>query len=394
MDNHPIPQDITGFQFKLIGNMTIKQFAYLAAGAVAAWVVYSSPLFFLIKYPLVFIFALGGACFAFVPIEGRPMDVMLANFIRALFNPTQFVYEKSGGHLYEHHHKLNPKHGKREEKKEEVKILSPQMSAPIPKKSEAEKKEMVFFSSLPGYQANAGKPQTVTPNVVAPHVFDKAPLPQEEVPNLNDQKEKQMEAREQELQKELLLAKQKETAAGINPAIAQKAHQEAIALEEELRLTIDAKNKLEQQLNELNRKLEQQKTNFFTPSVAQAPHETKNIRVVPQGLGNAIGLPITQENPNVISGIVKDPRGNPLPNILVEVKDADANPVRAFKTNGVGQFASATALTNGVYTIEFEDPKEENKFDAIQFEAKGEIVLPIEVISVDKREELRRELFN
>ena len=107
-----------------------------------------------------------------------------------------------------------------------------------------------------------------------------------------------------------------------------------------------------------------------------------------------VGLPITPEFPNIITGIVKDPRGNPLPNILVEVKDSQGNAVRAFKTNALGQFASATALANGDYTIEFEDAREQNKFDTTTFKAGGEIILPIEVISVDTREELRRSLFN
>ncbi|EKD47460.1 MAG: hypothetical protein ACD_66C00049G0001, partial [uncultured bacterium] len=28
MEQHPVPQNVTGFQFKLIGDITLKQFAY------------------------------------------------------------------------------------------------------------------------------------------------------------------------------------------------------------------------------------------------------------------------------------------------------------------------------------------------------------------------------
>jgi len=83
-----------------------------------------------------------------------------------------------------------------------------------------------------------------------------------------------------------------------------------------------------------------------------------------------------------------------LPGILVEIKDEEGNPVRAFKTNGLGQFASATPVANGTYTIEFEDPKGSNKFDAISIIAKGEIMEPLEVISEDEREDLRKMLFS
>ena len=75
-------------------------------------------------------------------------------------------------------------------------------------------------------------------------------------------------------------------------------------------------------------------------------------------------------------------------------KDKEGNPVRAFKTNEVGRFASATPLMNGTYAIEFEDPKGANRFDIVSFSVEGSIILPLEIISTDTREELRRELFN
>jgi len=90
---------------------------------------------------------------------------------------------------------------------------------------------------------------------------------------------------------------------------------------------------------------------------------------------------------------VKDSRGNVLPNILIEVKDNNNNPVRAFKTNALGQFASATPLLNGTYTVTFEDSAKVHTFDIVEIVAKGEIMQPIEIISLDKREELRKELF-
>src|SRR3989338_1772525 len=100
MDNHPIPQDVTGFQFKLIGNMTIKQFAYLAVGVIIGWVSLQLPITPFIKVPISGLFALLGVGLAFLPIGGRPMDVMIGNFIKAIFRPTQFIYDKSGSELF------------------------------------------------------------------------------------------------------------------------------------------------------------------------------------------------------------------------------------------------------------------------------------------------------
>ncbi len=126
------------------------------------------------------------------------------------------------------------------------------------------------------------------------------------------------------------------------------------------------------------------------PAPAQDP---QHVRTIPQDVTKKAGLPHISDTPNVIVGIVKDPRGNILSNILVEVKDKNGNPVRASKTNALGQFASATPLSVGTYTMELEDPKKMHRFDVIQITANNQIMLPIEVISHDAREQLRQELF-
>ena len=113
----------------------------------------------------------------------------------------------------------------------------------------------------------------------------------------------------------------------------------------------------------------------------------------PKNLNKNIGASSIPDSPNLITGVTRDPRGNPLSNILVEIKDKENNPIRAFKTNEVGKFASATPLMNGTYTVEFEDPKAQNKFEKITMHVAGQIIMPIEAISIDTREELRRSLF-
>ena len=95
MDNHPIPQDVTGFQFKLVGNMTIKQFAYVGFGIIMAVIIYYSAINILFKILFIPIFGTGGIIVAFLPIEGRPIDVMIYNFFKALFLPNQFIYQKT-----------------------------------------------------------------------------------------------------------------------------------------------------------------------------------------------------------------------------------------------------------------------------------------------------------
>src|SRR3989344_3269872 len=95
MEQHPVPQNVTTFQFRLIGDMTIKQFGYLAGGLILAYISYKLPLPFFITWPLALFTGLMGIGFAFVPIEERPMDVWVLSFIKSAYSPTQYVWQKT-----------------------------------------------------------------------------------------------------------------------------------------------------------------------------------------------------------------------------------------------------------------------------------------------------------
>lgn len=94
LNQHPIPQNVTNFEFRLIGDMTIKQFGYLAGGAILAMVAYSLPIPVFFKWPLIGLFALLGIGFAFIPIEERPMDVWFISFIKSVYSPTLYIWQR------------------------------------------------------------------------------------------------------------------------------------------------------------------------------------------------------------------------------------------------------------------------------------------------------------
>jgi hypothetical protein len=404
MENHPIPQDITGFEFKLIGDMTLKQFAYVAGGAIIGLLFYALPIFAFIKIPLALVFVGIGVLFAFVPFEGRPLDIMIKNFVKAVLNPTQYLYQKMDAQILTENSLASTPSGKKQSLNEvsQKQLKSFLNSLPVGK-NKLDKKEMVFFESLAQYGTN--KSSQVAPGFVASHSIatsaaQPAPLqtivqpsakPTQAETNNDLQKTAAL------LEKELQNAKAQEAAGNqTNPEEYLKAHQKVLELQKTLSDLAFQKQELESKLISLQQKMEMQGQSIYTPSVAhqEGLKETKFVRSIPQNMQKSAGLPTAPEFPNVVTGIIKDPRGNPLQNILVEVKDSQGNAVRAFKTNALGQFASATPLTNGEYSIGFEDPREQNKFDTVAFKATGEIILPIEIISVDSREELRRSLFN
>lgn len=94
MEQHSIPRQITTFEFKLIGFMTLRQFIYLIIFFPLAYIVY-----IIFPIPLVnILLGVGVACigvaFAFFPINDRPLDVWLKNLVKRLSSPTQYYYRK------------------------------------------------------------------------------------------------------------------------------------------------------------------------------------------------------------------------------------------------------------------------------------------------------------
>ncbi|HPR99363.1 MAG TPA: PrgI family protein [Candidatus Woesebacteria bacterium] len=94
MEQHPIPQQITSYEFKLVGDMTLKQFGKAAGGIIIALLINSSKLVFFIKWPLMIMFAAGGLALAFVPFQDRPLETWLMAFIKSIYSPTIYTYKK------------------------------------------------------------------------------------------------------------------------------------------------------------------------------------------------------------------------------------------------------------------------------------------------------------
>lgn len=96
---HPIPQHVLGVEFKLIGGLTIRQFGLLAVFLIIAFASYQSGLPPFIKIPLAGGLALLGFFISLVPIQDRPADVWLKNFLVAISLPTERVWRKNPANL-------------------------------------------------------------------------------------------------------------------------------------------------------------------------------------------------------------------------------------------------------------------------------------------------------
>lgn len=92
---HPIPQNFMDVEFKIIGELTMRQFVYLCCFGGPTYLFYISPLPAVVKYPLVFFFGLLTLVLIAVPIDDRGADEWIVNLIKAIYGVNQRVYRKS-----------------------------------------------------------------------------------------------------------------------------------------------------------------------------------------------------------------------------------------------------------------------------------------------------------
>ncbi len=435
MDQHPVPQNVTTFQFRLIGDMTIKQFGFLAAGGILAFISYKLPLPFFFSWPLTILFAVGGVGFAFVPIEERPMDVWVLAFLKNVYSPTVFTWEQSIP---------------------QKKVAPVPVRTPIPpvQRQYVQPTSMPVQQHVPSQTMQYTLPQNTvktTANVVGTMYASKQPTQTVTYPH------KQMHASSTsaglfdwifDLFKPRATAQMKPVVPAAQPTQAPHmstpsvvgSHLDISMPPTVAKRTVDQKPVIEKLQDVVvstpQPSVSQEKTqpvqkqqsipqpqrvspapqpvvSYQRPNVAQqhipsAPpqqnqevvaHQRKQptVKIItPEGAVKA-GLPRLTTFPNVVTGITKDSDNNFLPGVLVTVKDKDGIPVRALKTNRLGQFAASTPLSNGVYFVEIEDPRQRYTFDRVQITLNGSVVPALEIITKSQkqitRDKLAKELF-
>ncbi len=426
MEQHPVPQNVTTFQFRLIGDMTIKQFGYLCAGAILAFIAYKLPLPFIITWPLTGAFAFLGVGFAFIPIEERPMDVWVFSFFKSIYSPTQYIWS---------HESTTPTPKTQAAPKAvpsptvattAVPVATPTQPTPpsaIPPQAHPQTSKSVlsglFQTPTPATPQPAQQDRV---RVAKPHVsiLDEIALffrpkhtpssvavqsdtqqippvtgkhadidPKPQSPPTSTLEASQMQQKMKQLE---------ETLATLETRLATKSMTEDRVLELQKQLTdvMVAKNKTEEELVTLKRKMTPDAPPVASQNAPTLGRGTVNV-ITTQEAAVKVGLPRLTNVPNVITGLVKDDAGNLLPGILVTVTNHEGVPVRALKTNKLGQFAASTQLMSGVYFVEIEDPRGRFSFTRVQITLNGSVVPVLEIIARSEkaltREKLAQEIF-
>lgn len=309
VQQHPVPQQVTAYEFRLIGDMTLKQFGYLAGGVLMGLLFYSLPLAGFLKWPLVLFWGFLGFAFAFMPIEERPLTTWLSSFVKAVISPTLFVWKK--------------KPEKPEIFASSSKIATPATSSLITDKNQLNQ----YLKTLPQEE--------------------KSPL----------------DKKEEEFLKQIATLFPTLTPPSLK-TVPSNVFSANIAAEEKPPVAPPAKppKKLPKPPIEA----------FFYPK----PKRPKKPAVEAK-TSKELPIPIPPTIPNIVTGMVLDQKGEIIEGAILEIRNSQGMPVRALKTNKLGQFRIATPLENGVYEIEIE--KEGYNFDIIKLEAKGEIIQPLEI---------------
>ncbi|PIU03465.1 hypothetical protein COT44_03405 [Candidatus Shapirobacteria bacterium CG08_land_8_20_14_0_20_39_18] len=318
MEQHPVPQNIASYEFRLVGDMTLKQFLELAGGLVVALIFYASGLAWYFKWPLVFVSAVLGVGLAFFPIEERPLETWLMSFLKTIYSPTQYLWKKT------------------------------------PKKPE-------FLEERPPLPVEPAQ-QVVTPQDKIKMIEYVATLPVAK--SAIDQKEDEF--------------------------VNQIKNMFSMTTPPVTRVTNEIPNPGNVQVHKLSGPfvLEVQQPNiqpvhipkYTPPHIPYIPPPStfrQPIQAQPARYSSEIPMPSAPTIPNILAGMVTDKNGRILENVILEILDQGANPVRALRTNKIGQFRTATQLANGFYDILLE--KDGYAFDNVRVELKGEIVEPIEI---------------
>ncbi|RJR14813.1 hypothetical protein C4579_04300 [Candidatus Microgenomates bacterium] len=427
MEQHPVPQNVTSFQFKLVGDITLKQFAYVAGGIILAYIFYRVPILpIFLRYPLAIIFALLGFGLAFVPVEQRPMDRWLIAFFKSVYMPTQFVWRKDNpvpeallnmpimqtipttqtpimppkSPMAQPPPKPQPvtpppppppaKPAPRppEPKSEPVKPAPPSVQPFKPPKPQP---NTWTIGAPPGKAKPTFNTQTPQVSVTGKKVvFADQPKPIQQNTNQSQQLAKLKSDYQQLEQKLADQMKTMHDEAGKGTMTQARVAE----LQELIMQLMSEKDRLSKDLEKTRQELTRSTQPKPVKPVMETPSEPPrtSVKMVAAQTAKQSGMLHLTEYPNIITGIVKDSRGSLLPNIIVTIKDRESVPVRAFKTNKIGQFASSTQLTSGTYTIELEDPKKVFRFDTIEVTLNDQVLPALEIFATSEKDAIRQKL--
>jgi len=418
---HAIPQNIMDVEFKLIGELTMRQFVYVLVFAIAAYMAKLS-----VPQPFTWFFVIGlglvGLGLAFVPYEDRGLDEWVVNFLKAINMPTERIWKKKGkipaGLAYEQSlHFVQ----------QELITLAPTASRRkleeyLDQRGQAKEKDPLdipeemyitmvreAFKTEESVEPQSAQPPPATQEKLTKsteEMREKGDTIKEAEPTqtLNTTSEEQNEgAKEKEVEKSTREATEVARQTKINRIVEARIKKSKIKPLDEGRsrgvlllrpLTQHSGRKFvnltpnqgkivlpirgekviqiaiegDSTIEEKNKKMRE----LLSRTQSEKEMEKKlSVRQIPSMV----------KKPNTVSGVIKNRRGEHIQGVILVIKNEKGEPIRALKTDKVGRFLVSTPLANGKYELEVDGTKQTNlAFDIIPLEIKGALLPSFEII--------------
>lgn len=365
MQDHPLPQDITGYQFHIVGNMTLKQFAEVGAGCFVGFLIYTTNLVDVVKWPLIGLAVATGAAAAFVPFEEQPFDHWIVTFFRVIYNPTKFFwrrepkipeifqYQPTNLKPVEAEFDLSPA------RRQRIKEFMTSIQQPLPDDAFDQYEQQRIDYLLQTFKSVKVSQLNVERGVIKPNLTIRA-RDLKAKKRLNTHAESSQTSLDQGVSQKAVDPSQ--IAADINIPYIQ-----AVKLPKAQEQAEDQKGLLNNELQESRNYVQNQQTNQPLNS-SSTQNATYN---------QDLPFPSLPTNPNKPVGMVLGPNNEILANAIIEIKNQGGAVVRAIKTNTLGQFFVTTPLSRGKYSLSAE--KDGYVFQDQQLEIQDEVVQPIEI---------------
>ncbi len=428
MREHAIPQDVTGYRFHIVGNMTLQQFTEVAVGVVIAVVIYKTNLIPIVKWPLILLSGGMGVAIAFVPIEERPLGHWFSTFFNILYRPTQFFWRKqvkipepflykleTGNILTPEDVDLSPA---RRERIQEYFTSVHQTQLIDPWEQEQHKRSQSILSEFgsitvgsisaiqsiqkPNLQVRVRELHeviTTTTATLQPEDIVPTQLSAESTSTL------EVASQEQEVTSEVEIVTTTDftdrSPVTPPPQMAKTIVSNPADVANQIKIPV-----LEETSTKSERVAEEPEK---TPAIEAPPATDDSQQNIPQPQlvsssdqtvfmvndsatstdfiqptiatthSDQLPFPSKPTVPNKVVGMVFTPAGKILSNAIVEIKNTKGEVARAVKTNPLGQFFITTPLDNGEYVLTTD--KEGYVFQDQQLILAGNIIDPIQIVS-------------
>jgi len=312
--------------------MTLKQFFQLAGGVLVALIVSKTNLPLFIKGPIIILSVTTGILLAFVPINGRPFSQWIVAFIKAVYSPTEFYWSVNPATESDN---LAMPNG------QSTSTFKPSHSSTLDRFEEQLFSRFAQLFSGQTININAQKSLDTEPVSLRTDSVDVPPAPRATQTFVSTMEQVAPPTPP-------ISNVQHSTSNTIPPSTVQTQ----VPISNVRNLVSNIQPARPTPIPVLDRSV---KTPTVTPTLANLP------------------LPSL---PNILVGQVANTSGQIIEGVIIEIAEAESGiPVRALRSNKLGQFQMATPLLPGKYVITAE--KDGLVFDPIAVLVDNKIVNPI-----------------